>query len=208
MDPNLPERPSTSHQHLLIPKLSECLRRNCLCEFPTLLFPYTYIDLFQQYLLPILPHPRPLAPPFTLGRLRLATERLYLAILPVYGPFLSQLKDLATWEDYGVSLMYCSVGFCEIRIFLDARLFLPMVDILDSLVVQPPGSCLSSSHVSRLGEAPPFPVPKPCRPSSASSRNPTCGRFRKASFSQDFGFLFRRERNLAVVQVIGPHLEK
>lgn len=82
------------------------------------------IIYFQQYLVPILPQPRPSAPPFTLGGLRLATERLYLAILPVYGPFLSQLKDLATWEDYGVSLMYCSVSFHEIEIFLDVPSFL------------------------------------------------------------------------------------
>lgn len=82
------------------------------------------IIYFQQYLVPILPHPKPSAPAFTIGGLRLATERLYLAILPVYGPYLSQLKDLATWEDYGVSLMYCSVSFDEIEIFLDAPSFL------------------------------------------------------------------------------------
>ncbi|KIM48214.1 hypothetical protein M413DRAFT_22743 [Hebeloma cylindrosporum] len=66
-------------------------------------------ELAYRYLVPILPQPRPSAPPFTLGRLRIATERLYIAILPVYGPFLSQLKDLATWEDNGASLIYCSM---------------------------------------------------------------------------------------------------
>ncbi|KAF8807393.1 hypothetical protein BYT27DRAFT_7288895 [Phlegmacium glaucopus] len=63
----------------------------------------------QRYILPILPRARPSPPPFTIGRLRLAAQRIYLAILPAYGPFFSQLASLATWEDSNTSLIYCSI---------------------------------------------------------------------------------------------------
>ncbi|KDR84978.1 hypothetical protein GALMADRAFT_233502 [Galerina marginata CBS 339.88] len=66
-------------------------------------------EIACNYLAPILPHARPAGPPFTIGRLRLATQRLYLAALPVYGPFFANLLRLATWEDYGTSLIYCCI---------------------------------------------------------------------------------------------------
>ncbi|KAJ3513821.1 hypothetical protein NLJ89_g2734 [Agrocybe chaxingu] len=80
---------------------------------PTTSPPPVYSSLSEEiafcYLLPLLPHPRPSAPPFTIGRLRLACQRLYLAILPTYGPFLSQIWELATWEDFGTSSTYCAM---------------------------------------------------------------------------------------------------
>ncbi|KAF9270205.1 hypothetical protein L218DRAFT_20081 [Marasmius fiardii PR-910] len=58
-------------------------------------------------LLPYLP-PSPHPPPaFTLGRLRLATQRLYLSVVPTYIPFFSGLLKLAIWEDKPTSGFYC-----------------------------------------------------------------------------------------------------
>ncbi|KAJ4486111.1 hypothetical protein J3R30DRAFT_3444125 [Lentinula aciculospora] len=62
-----------------------------------------------KYVVPLLPPP-PLPPPsFTLGRLRLATQRLYLAIWPVYVPFFHHLAVLCTWKDRSRSARYCIV---------------------------------------------------------------------------------------------------
>jgi len=74
------------------------------------LFTCFLLNVYQRYVLPILPRARPSPPPFTIGRLRLAAQRIYLAIVPTYGPFFSQLVSLATWEDSNASLIYCSVG--------------------------------------------------------------------------------------------------
>ncbi|KAJ7786296.1 hypothetical protein B0H16DRAFT_1489978 [Mycena metata] len=60
-----------------------------------------------RYLIPILPPSSPPLPLFTLGRLRLTTQRLYLAIRPTYGPFFTTLVDLATWKDKRTSMGYC-----------------------------------------------------------------------------------------------------
>ncbi|KAJ7169911.1 hypothetical protein C8R46DRAFT_1090503 [Mycena filopes] len=60
-----------------------------------------------RYLIPILPPSSPPLPLFTLGRLRLTTQRLYLAIRPAYGPFFTTLLDLATWKEKRTSLVYC-----------------------------------------------------------------------------------------------------
>ena len=68
------------------------------------------LNTYQGYVLPILPRARPSPPTFTIGRLRVSAERIYLATLPVYGPFFSQLLSLATWEDSNTSLIYCSVS--------------------------------------------------------------------------------------------------
>ncbi|KAF9478527.1 hypothetical protein BDN70DRAFT_879870 [Pholiota conissans] len=65
-------------------------------------------EIAKRYVVPILSPPRPW-PLFTLSRLRLATERLYLATIPMYGPFLRQLYNLASWADPAVSMMYCMV---------------------------------------------------------------------------------------------------
>ncbi|KAL4267152.1 GRAM domain-containing protein 4 [Pleurotus pulmonarius] len=59
----------------------------------------------EPFLLPTAP-PRPA---FTLGRLKVAIQRLYLATVPVYGSFFSSLVELATWQDRRRSLAYCSV---------------------------------------------------------------------------------------------------
>ncbi|KAJ6621738.1 hypothetical protein B0H10DRAFT_973230 [Mycena sp. CBHHK59/15] len=62
-----------------------------------------------RYLTPLLPM-TPLPPPlFTLGRLRLTTQRLYLVIQPTYGPFFVSLVDLAEWKDKPKSSIYCAV---------------------------------------------------------------------------------------------------
>ncbi|KAF7339482.1 RNA cytidine acetyltransferase [Mycena sanguinolenta] len=66
-------------------------------------------EIALRYLLPILPTSSPPVPLFTLGRLRLTTQRLYLAIQPVYGPFFASLIKLATWKDRRKSLFYCIV---------------------------------------------------------------------------------------------------
>nr|GAT44180.1 predicted protein [Mycena chlorophos] len=62
-----------------------------------------------RYILPRLPKNGRPAPLFTLGRLRLNTERLYLSTWPVYAPFLSSLSALARWEDQRRSLIFCSM---------------------------------------------------------------------------------------------------
>ncbi|KAF7347844.1 RNA cytidine acetyltransferase [Mycena venus] len=64
-------------------------------------------EIALRYLIPILPTSSPPVPMFTLGRLRLTTQRLYLAIQPAYGPFFASLKKLATWKDKRKSLFYC-----------------------------------------------------------------------------------------------------
>ncbi|KZP31369.1 hypothetical protein FIBSPDRAFT_49641 [Athelia psychrophila] len=60
-------------------------------------------------MIPSLP-PAPLpAPPFSLGRLRVTSQRLYLAVQPAYGPFFSTLARLATWKDRSQSLLFCAM---------------------------------------------------------------------------------------------------
>jgi GRAM domain-containing protein 4 len=62
----------------------------------------------MQKITPYLPPAYPSAPPFTLGRLRLSTQRLYLALEPLYVPLL-RLFRLAAWEDKQTSAIYCAV---------------------------------------------------------------------------------------------------
>ncbi|KAF8168110.1 hypothetical protein B0H34DRAFT_46392 [Crassisporium funariophilum] len=88
----------TVHPHSNIPTTSTEHASKSLSE-----------EIAYRYILPFLPYARPPATPFTLGRLRLATQRLYLAVLPAYGPFFSHLMALATWEDHGTSMIYCSI---------------------------------------------------------------------------------------------------
>ncbi|KAF5385197.1 hypothetical protein D9615_001514 [Tricholomella constricta] len=66
-------------------------------------------EVVSLYLVPILPPPRLPPPPFTIGRLRLATQRLYLAVEPAYIPFLFNMLNLATWKDRKISLLYCVI---------------------------------------------------------------------------------------------------
>ncbi|KAF7320350.1 RAD21/Rec8 N-terminal domain protein [Mycena kentingensis (nom. inval.)] len=63
----------------------------------------------MTYIAPLLPKTNATPPLFTLGRLRLTTERLYLATVPVYTPFITRLVKLALWEDRQLSLRYCSI---------------------------------------------------------------------------------------------------
>ena len=65
--------------------------------------------IVQNYIIPSLPPAPLLVPPFTLGRLRVTSQRLYLAIQPAYGPFFNHLVYLATWHDRKESLLYCAV---------------------------------------------------------------------------------------------------
>ncbi|KZT65162.1 hypothetical protein DAEQUDRAFT_731786 [Daedalea quercina L-15889] len=64
--------------------------------------------IVMDYVLPLLP-PQPSPPPaFTVRRLYLTAERLYLATIPVYGHLAKRLMRLATWEDKNTSLLYCA----------------------------------------------------------------------------------------------------
>ncbi|KDQ63557.1 hypothetical protein JAAARDRAFT_202983 [Jaapia argillacea MUCL 33604] len=62
-----------------------------------------------NYIVPALPPPRPPPPPFTLARLRLTTQRLYLAVEPAYLPFFIGLWHLASWTDRRASGTYCAI---------------------------------------------------------------------------------------------------
>ncbi|KAJ4499630.1 hypothetical protein C8R41DRAFT_915363 [Lentinula lateritia] len=62
-----------------------------------------------RYILPLLPPPPLPPPPFSLGRLRLATQRLYLSTWPVYVPFFHHLVALCTWRDRRRSARYCMI---------------------------------------------------------------------------------------------------
>ncbi|KAI0651883.1 hypothetical protein C8Q79DRAFT_63725 [Trametes meyenii] len=62
-----------------------------------------------DYFVPILPHPRPPPPEFSLGRLRHTSQRLYVALEPLYSLFAVPLLKLATWQDPRRSFVYCSL---------------------------------------------------------------------------------------------------
>ncbi|KAJ7706195.1 hypothetical protein B0H17DRAFT_1036123 [Mycena rosella] len=66
-------------------------------------------EIALRYLLPVLPADSPPVPLFTLGRFRLTTQRLYLAVQPVYGPFFASLANLATWKEKKKSAIYCAI---------------------------------------------------------------------------------------------------
>ncbi|KAJ7293566.1 hypothetical protein C8J57DRAFT_1269369 [Mycena rebaudengoi] len=66
-------------------------------------------EIAFRYLLPLLPASAPPIPLFTLGRLRLTTQRIYLAVQPVYAPLFVSLANLATWKDKRRSSLYCTV---------------------------------------------------------------------------------------------------
>ncbi|RDB28719.1 hypothetical protein Hypma_015536 [Hypsizygus marmoreus] len=66
-------------------------------------------EIAIQLLMPILPPARPPPPAFTLNRLRLTAQRLYLAVQPLYIPFLCRMADLATWKDMKISSIYCVI---------------------------------------------------------------------------------------------------
>jgi hypothetical protein len=62
-----------------------------------------------RYVIPNLPPSSHLPPLFTFRRLRVTTQRFYLAIEPAYKPFFASLKRLATWKDRRSSFVYCTV---------------------------------------------------------------------------------------------------
>ncbi|KAI5835560.1 hypothetical protein K523DRAFT_368238 [Schizophyllum commune Tattone D] len=61
----------------------------------------------NRYIVPLLPEEPVVPPAFTLGRFRLTVQRLFLAVRPIYLPFLTRLYRLATWKDPGRSLAFC-----------------------------------------------------------------------------------------------------
>ncbi|TDL28663.1 hypothetical protein BD410DRAFT_781185 [Rickenella mellea] len=62
-----------------------------------------------NYLLPQLPPARPKPERFTIGRLRLTIERLYLVVEPAYWPFLTRMISLSTWQDRRKSALFCAL---------------------------------------------------------------------------------------------------
>ncbi|KAL0581623.1 hypothetical protein V5O48_000439 [Marasmius crinis-equi] len=66
-------------------------------------------EVAQRFIVPHLPPAQPPVPVFTLGRLRLTSQRLYLSTVPAYAPFFSHLLKLAVWKDRERSAFYCSV---------------------------------------------------------------------------------------------------
>ncbi|KAK2461925.1 hypothetical protein APHAL10511_006388 [Amanita phalloides] len=58
---------------------------------------------------PLLPAGPNARPDFTLSRLRLAVQRLYLSLEPIYWPFMMNMKNLATWSDRRKSFKYCLI---------------------------------------------------------------------------------------------------
>ncbi|KAF9229271.1 hypothetical protein BS17DRAFT_824514, partial [Gyrodon lividus] len=61
----------------------------------------------SNYVLPYLRLAANPSPPFTLKRLRLTSQRFYLATVPPYQAFLLDLVHLALWKDYQRSMRYC-----------------------------------------------------------------------------------------------------
>ncbi|KAH7883573.1 hypothetical protein F5I97DRAFT_1539034 [Phlebopus sp. FC_14] len=62
----------------------------------------------QTYVLPYLPLASHTSPPFTVKRLRVTAQRLYLATVPPYQAFLLDLVHLALWKDKRRSMMFCT----------------------------------------------------------------------------------------------------
>ncbi|KAF8445929.1 hypothetical protein L210DRAFT_962985 [Boletus edulis BED1] len=60
-----------------------------------------------DYLLPHLPPGAGVSPAFTLKRLSLTAQRLYVALFPPYKAFLSDFAQLALWKDHWRSLRHC-----------------------------------------------------------------------------------------------------
>ena len=54
---------------------------------------------------------------FTLNRFKLASQRVYLAIVPHYFPFLINLYRLAKWQDKEQSLLFCAVSHFSLGFF-------------------------------------------------------------------------------------------
>ncbi|OCH96109.1 hypothetical protein OBBRIDRAFT_809339 [Obba rivulosa] len=65
--------------------------------------------LAERYLLPLLPPPRQPSYNFTMHRLQLTLQRLYLSTVPILSPFVAGLVRLATWRDRRTSFTYCAM---------------------------------------------------------------------------------------------------
>lgn len=61
-------------------------------------------------MLPLLPPPRPTPPKFTVHRLQLTLQRLYLSTVPVFTSFASRFLALATWKNWRKSFAYYIVS--------------------------------------------------------------------------------------------------
>ena len=82
----------------------------------------------QRILLPLLPPLKNPPQEFTLNGFKLASQRVYLAIVPHYFPFLINLYRLAKWQDKEQSLLFCAVSlfpssFSSIRFMLMKQSF-------------------------------------------------------------------------------------
>lgn len=67
-------------------------------------------EVAYRFLLPLLPPPKNPPQEFTLNRFKLASQRVYLAVVPYYIPFVVKLYHLAKWEDKNQSTICCA-GF-------------------------------------------------------------------------------------------------
>ncbi|KAH9950357.1 hypothetical protein B0H21DRAFT_785156 [Amylocystis lapponica] len=61
-----------------------------------------------DYIVPLLPAQPPPPPAFSLHRLKLTIQRVYISLEPTYKPPILRLIQLATWEDTNTSLVYCT----------------------------------------------------------------------------------------------------
>ena len=107
--PSAPGDKFSTSQAAKYTSLSEeiaCVRRAFAFHTEALLL----IKSLKNYLLPALPYPRTRVPSFTIGRLRVTLQRLYLAVMHVHKPFFEGLMKLATWESHETSLFYCIVS--------------------------------------------------------------------------------------------------
>ncbi|TFK57092.1 hypothetical protein OE88DRAFT_1650667 [Heliocybe sulcata] len=84
--PPLPPRPPAAAQDVSLPR-----------------------QIALKYIIPHLPPGAPTRPIFTLGRLRLTTQRLYLALAPPYERLFIRIWRLATWQKREISLRYCAL---------------------------------------------------------------------------------------------------
>ncbi|KAI0825106.1 hypothetical protein BC628DRAFT_1419471 [Trametes gibbosa] len=62
-----------------------------------------------DYVLPLLPPPRPPPPEFSLGRLKHTTQRLYVVLEPLFSLSILPLLKLATWQNSRRSFVYCGL---------------------------------------------------------------------------------------------------
>ncbi|KAI0724581.1 hypothetical protein C8T65DRAFT_626972 [Cerioporus squamosus] len=63
----------------------------------------------HDFLIPLLPAPRPPPPEFTFGRLKQTAQRLYIAVEPFYTRCCKPLLKLALWKDPRRSFVYCAL---------------------------------------------------------------------------------------------------